>query len=254
MFKEMSMSKTNTAFACLLVACLLFMGCDGSTKDHESSDDPVADAFYAPVIDPANFPTSTTISNTYLSLTVGDSYTYAGVEDGTAFTVVVDVTAATKVILGVTCIVVQDQKFVGVDMVEDTNDWYAQDADGNVWYFGEDTATYVGGVLDSTEGSWEAGVNGAQPGIVMWANPVLGLPYRLEYLFGEAEDMAVVAEVLFSFTTVYGTFSNVMRTREFGRLDPGVEEDKYYAPGLGLIREEMVTGGTGSAELTIKTP
>ena len=145
---------------------------------------------YRPVIDPANF--TTQIDNPLSPLTPHASYTYQGiVEDGEERNTV-EVTKLTKVIMGVTCVVVQDTVFVDGELVELTYDYFAQDKQGKVWYFGEDSKEYANGVVVSTEGSWEAGVNNAQPGIVMEAQPNVGDTYRQEFSKGVAEDMAEV--------------------------------------------------------------
>jgi hypothetical protein len=127
---------------------------------------------------------------------------------------------------------------------ESTRDWYAQDADGNVWYFGEDTKEYEGGEVTSTAGSWEAGVDGAVPGIIMKADPKVGDVYQQEYLAGEAEDMAEVLEMDASVEVPYSSFNHVIKTKEWTPLEPGVVEEKYYAPGMGLVLTKQVEGGS----------
>jgi hypothetical protein len=123
------------------------------------------------------------------------------------------------------------------ELTEDTYDWYAQDKEGNVWYFGEDSTEYKNGKAVSTAGSWESGVGGALPGIVMPANPVPGPPYRQEYYVGEAEDWAQVDRLGMSITVPYGSFTGVLRTLEWTPLEPGFYEYKYYAPGVGIVLE-----------------
>jgi hypothetical protein len=160
------------------------------------------------------------------------------------------VTTDTKVILGVTTIVVRDQAYENGVLVEDTFDWYAQDKAGNVWYFGEDTKELdANGNVISTEGSWEAGVNGAEPGIVMEANPKKGDKYQQEFAADVAEDMAQVIGFEDSFCVRYGCFEDVLVTKEWTPLEHGVVENKYYAKGVGFISSVMVKGGDEQTEL-----
>jgi hypothetical protein len=151
--------------------------------------------------------------------------------------------------MGVTTSIVRETEWEDGELVEDTFDWFAQDVDGNVWYFGEDSKEYEDGEVVSTAGSWEAGVDGAKPGIIMQADPQIGLAYRQEYYAGEAEDMAEVISLTGNATVPYGSFDNVLITREWTPLEPGIEENKYYAMDVGLIMEETVEGGSGSLEL-----
>ncbi len=191
-------------------------------------------------IDPADF--STTIDNKYMPLKPGTTYIYES-EDG-ATRVEVVVLQETKTIQGVTCVVVGDTVSEDGAVVEDTLDWYAQDKDGNVWYFGEDSKEYENGVVVSTAGSWEAGVRGAVPGIIMKADPQVGDVYQQEYLKGEAEDMAEVLALDATVTVPYGSFTQVLRTKEWTPLEPGVEEEKFYAPGIGNVLTKAVKGGS----------
>jgi len=144
------------------------------------------------------------------------------------------VTAATKVIQGVTCRVVHDRVFINGVLEEDTFDWFAQDNKGNLFYFGEDTKEFdAAGHVTSTAGSFEAGVNGAQAGIIMEADPKVGDTYRQEFAKGVAEDQATVLNLNSTATTPAGTFSNCLQTKEFTHLKPGNVEEKRYARGLG---------------------
>jgi hypothetical protein len=146
--------------------------------------------------------------------------------------------------------VVRDTVSVGGDVIEDTFDWYAQDRDGNVWYLGEDTKEYENGEVTSTEGSWEAGVDGALPGIVMQAHPEAGQAYRQEYYPGQAEDLAEVTDVGTTKSIELDDYQDVVVTKEWNPLEPDVVEDKYFAPGVGLIAEKGVTGSDEVVELT----
>jgi hypothetical protein len=203
---------------------------------------------YAPQIDPADF--TTEITNPLFPLRPGTTWVYEGPDDaGDIERKEVVVTPETRQVMGVTCVVVHDQMSMDGELLEDTYDWYAQDKDGNVWYFGEDTKEYEGGTVVKTEGSWEAGKDGAQPGIVMKAAPGVGDRYRQEYYQGQAEDMAEVLSVDEHFTVTQGSHDGVLKTRDWNPLEPGISEHKYYAPGVGTIFEEVVEGETGHLEL-----
>ncbi|OHB66485.1 MAG: hypothetical protein A2Y77_03135 [Planctomycetes bacterium RBG_13_62_9] len=206
-----------------------------------------ADKTYNPVIDPANF--VSVIDNPYFPLTPGTTFTYeAETADGLERDVV-SVTHDTKVILGVTCIAVTDQSTLDGVIEEDTVDWYAQDIDGNVWYFGEDTKQYENGEVVGTVGSWEAGMNGAQPGIVMQADPQPGASYRQEFLAGVAEDMGKVLRLNARVSVEWGDFDSCLKTKEWSPLEPGAVEQKYYAQGVGLVLIEELKGKTVRVEL-----
>jgi hypothetical protein len=150
------------------------------------------------------------------------------------------VTDRTKEILGVATTVVKDVVKVDGELAELTYDWYAQDRDGNVWYFGEDTAEYEDGKVANRAGSWEAGVDGAQPGIVINADPQVTNSFRQEFYKGEAEDMFWVVAVGESKSVPFGDFDNVLHTLEWSALEPKVVEEKFYAPGVGLLAEQSL--------------
>ena len=135
------------------------------------------------------------------------------------------------------------------ELVEDTYDWYAQDHEGNVWYFGEETAEYEDGEIVSTAGAWEAGVDGALPGIAMEADPTVGDSYRQEYYPGEAEDMAEVVQTGVSEEVAFGAFDDLIVIEEWTPLEPEVVEEKSYALGVGVVLETTVQGGSGRIEL-----
>jgi hypothetical protein len=229
----------------LLGTPLLWVGPRGSALAAQSS--PAAGTPYAPEIDPANFVSR--IDNRYWPLQPGTTFVYEGSSDGESEHNEVAVTTETKTILGVQCVAVRDTVTVEGELTEDTMDWYAQDKDGNVWYFGEDSKSYENGKVASTEGSWEAGVDGAQPGIIMPADPKVGDEYRQEYYAGEAEDMAAVLQLGGTVTVPYGTFDDVLVTKEWSPLEPDVVEHKTYAPGVGLILAESIQGEQERLEL-----
>jgi hypothetical protein len=144
---------------------------------------------------------------------------------------------------GVQATVVRDTVSEGNQIVEDTFDWFAQDKYGNVWYVGESVDNYIAGILVSHAGSWEWGVDGALPGIIMWADPAAHLneKYRQEYYLGKAEDMGQVLSVNESLTVPFGSFDQVVKTLDFSNIEAG-QEQKFYAPGIGLLKEMDVNG------------
>ena len=161
----------------------------------------------------------------------------------------VTVTAETKVILGISATVVHDIVTQDGQVIEDTFDWYAQDRSGNLWYLGEATEEFEDGVVVSTEGSWEAGVDGAQAGIILPGDPEVGLTYRQEYYAGQAEDTATVLSLDERAEVPYGSFDHVLLTKDYTPLDPTVLEYKFYAPGVGPVLVLAVSGGAGREEL-----
>jgi hypothetical protein len=167
---------------------------------------------YHPVIDPADF--TSIIDNPYFPLTPGTTYVYEG-DAGNGFEhIEMTVRDETKEIVGVQCAVVEDTVTIDGEVAEVTLDWYAQDKEGNVWYFGEDSKEYENGKVTSTQGSWEAGVDGAEPGIIMKAQPSVGEEYRQEYYAGEAEDMARVESLSESASVPTGSYTDCLKTYE----------------------------------------
>jgi hypothetical protein len=205
-------------------------------------DDPVT-------LDPADF--STTIDNPYWPMTPGTRWTYRETgPDGEELTVVVVVTFDTREIAnGITARVVRDTVYQGDAIVEDTFDWYAQDKDGAIWYLGEDTAEFENGVINSTEGSFEAGVDGALPGIIIPADPQPGMEYRQEYYASEAEDNGAILALDEMVDVEAGHYDGVLLTRDTITIEPGIEEHKFYAPGVGLVLALDIAGGAGREEL-----
>ena len=230
-----------------LVAALALAGCGSApgTTDPGGVDGLVIPT---PTPDPADFVAR--VDNPYLPLVPGTTWTYEATGGDVAETITVTVTDQTRVVAGVTTTVVHDE-VVDADgaLVEDTYDWYAQDRAGNVWYFGEDTTSYDGDEI-STEGSWEAGVNGAQAGVVMLARPRVGDGYQQEYDPGNAEDRAEVLSIDDQVVVGDTTYDDVVATVETTPLEPDLAEKKYYAPGIGAVLEETLTGGTERVVLT----
>jgi hypothetical protein len=263
-------SHRRRAALSLLLAGILAAGC-GSGGDPTTSGTPApgpsepasspgsADALidpgdggdYRPVLDPADFVDE--IDNPYLPFPDGATWRYLGESDGEEEIVEITVTGERKQILGINATVVRDTVTIGGELVEDTYDWFAQDAEGNVWYLGEDVKDYENGEVVSTAGSWEAGLDGAQPGIVMPGQPAEGKPYRQEYLVGEAEDMMEIVEIGSTLTIAGRTYDDVVRTQDWSPLEPDVVEEKAYARGVGKISERKTAGGDGFAELESST-
>ena len=182
---------------------------------------------------------------------VGARWTYTEVDaEGNEQRVVVEVLEQTRDILGIAATVVHDQVTEDGELVEDTFDWYGQDAQGNLWYLGEATEEYENGEVVSTAGSWEAGVDGAQAGIILPASPTVGQTYRQEYYAGEAEDNGEILSVAEMVGVEVGDFEDVVMTKDTTPLEPDVLEYKWYASGVGVVlvigvspdfsREELV--------------
>ncbi len=195
------------------------------------------------------------ITNEYFPFTPGATWSYEGVEDGEVERIEVIVTSDTRVVDGITTVVVRDTVTLDGELIEDTFDWYAQDSEGNVWYMGEDSKEYEDGEVTSTAGSWETGIDGALPGIIMYANPAahMNAPYRQEFYPDEAEDVGEIIETNATVTIGERTYTGVLVIREWNLLEPGELEDKYFAPGIGVILEEVVEGGSGRVELLSTT-
>jgi hypothetical protein len=207
-------------------------------------------------LDPAEF--TTEIDNPYWPMSPGSKWVYSETDtQGTNQKVVVEVTDKTKTIAnGIEARVIRDVASENGKPVEVTDDWYAQDSAGNVWYLGEATAEYKNGKVASTAGSFEAGVDGAQAGIAMPANPEPGMAYRQEYLKGVAEDKGAVITVGEEQVEVpFGHFNtDVLMTRDLVPLEPKVQELKFYAPDVGPLLSVHTDGAGGRAELVSYTP
>ena len=204
--------------------------------------DPAIPASWAPAV-----------TNPFFPLPPGTVWQYRSESSGGVETTITEVLDRTRVVHGVTAAVVRDRVLLDGSLIEDTEDWYAQDADGNVWYLGEDTKELDNGEVVSTEGSWEWGVAGALPGVNMWAEPSAHTneAYRQEFLRGTAEDWGKVVAVGRSVTTALGDLTGCVETEDWSGLDPGTLERKTYCPGVGLVLEEGQGGErAGLVELT----
>jgi hypothetical protein len=230
------MSPATVSFTRLSAALLLVA--PTSSCDNTTSSPP-----YDPEI-PAQW--AANVTNSFLPWAPGTTYTYGGAED-----VTIEVLVGTRMVNGVAATEVRDRVFSAGALVEDTYDWYAQDLDGNVWYLGEDTKEYENGAVVSTEGSWEWGVDGALPGIAMWADPSAHLneTYRQEYLKEVAEDFGKVIATDVSVTVPFGSYTGCVRTLDTSGLDRMAREHKTYCPLVGLVLETNVDGSE-AVELT----
>lgn len=197
---------------------------------------------YDPQLNPADFVAA--VTNPYFPLTPGTTHHYAGETADGVETIVTEVLADTRTILGISATIVHDRVFLDDELIEDTFDWYAQQNNGDVWYLGEDSREIEDGEVVSTEGSWEAGVDGAKPGIIMWGDPAdhLNEEYKQEYYVGVAEDVAMVIGLNEDVEVPYGTFTGCLRTEDRNPLEAGAVEHKFYCAGIGLTLEGPADG------------
>jgi hypothetical protein len=198
-------------------------------------------ANYHPKIVPSRF--TTHIDNRYLPLVPGTTHVYKGTRDKVPTQTVVKIEKKTKKVMGVDCVVVSDIVTQNHSLVEKTTDWYAQDSAGNVWYFGEQTAEYKAGVVTTTAGTWQAGVDKAQPGIVMEANPKTGDHFRQEYRPGVALDKGTILNTNATVKVPAGTYKHTVITHDINPLDPTKIEHKWFAPGVGFVHAVLHQGG-----------
>ena len=213
----------------------------GSQADLPQGSEPVK-------LDPADF--TTRIDNPYWPMAPGDKWVYRETDSGTEQRVEVTVTNQTKQIAnGIEARVVHDVVTEDGQLVEVTDDWYAQDKAGNVWYLGENTAEYENGKVTTRSGSFEAGVDGAQAGVIMPADPKDGMAYRQEYYKGEAEDKAEVLSTDEQVEVPFGYFQGALMTKDLVPLEPKVSEYKLYARDVGPVLTVKTSGGSGREEL-----
>ena len=239
------------AAAALFAGALALAACTGTP----AADQPTTPGSALPQgdeqveLDPAEF--TADIDHPYWPMTPGTQWEYRELDgSGGELRVVVTATIETREIAnGVVARVVRDTVYRGDEIVEDTFDWYAQHEDGTVWYLGEDTAEFEDGEIASTEGSFEAGVDGAQPGVLLPGDPQPGQSYRQEYLEGEAEDVGEVLRVGERAEAPFGAFEDVLVTRDTNALEPDVVEYKFYARDVGPLLALDVAGGAGREEL-----
>ena len=258
--RSKKLTRTATAIGAL-GATLALAACGGDNGGGDSGGETAAGAPALPQgsepvnLDPAEF--TTEIDNPYWPMSPGSRWVYEETDKkGTVQKVVVTVTDQTKTIAnGVEARVVHDVVSEDGEPVEVTDDWYAQDSAGNVWYLGEDTAEYENGKVVSREGSFEAGVDGAEAGIAVPAEPEVGLAYRQEYYAGQAEDRAKVLSVDAEASVAFGSFDGVLETEDVNPLNeprPAVEH-KFYARDVGPVLVLSIAGGGGREELVSYT-
>jgi hypothetical protein len=201
-------------------------------------------------LDPADF--SANIDNRRWPMTVGSRWVYrlTDLSDGSTKRDVITVTRRTKMIAdGIRARVIHDVVRDHGKPTEVTDEWYAQDSKGNVWYFGEHTTAYEHG-KPRDNGSWEAGVDGAMPGIALPARPKVGLTYREEYSRGVAEDQSRVLALDAQAQVHAGHFKRALMTEDFSPIEPNVSELKFYAKGSGqAVLAIDVSGGSDREEL-----
>jgi len=235
--------RTATRFAFLALAASA-AACSNSPTEPYDPDLPTAWA--------------SAITNPLFPLTPGTIWEYESDTGAGLETITVEVLTTTRVVNGVTAVVVHDQVFLSGSLSENPYDWYAQDADGNVWYLGEETEEHENGVVVSTEGSWEWGADGALPGIYMWANPAahVGEEYRQEYYEDEAEDWGKVIALNQTVVVPAGTFTGCVVTEDWNAVEGKSQtlENKSYCPGIGVTLETGVSDPSVRVELMSRTP
>jgi hypothetical protein len=237
----------------IALACTLVMGCSGPDARQPTEPTGAADQTADATAEFARFDPTRFVSfidNPLFPLRRGTRFVYVGREDGRPERDVVDVTRNHRIVDGVRVIEVLDRVFVDGSLAERTRDWYAQDEDGNVWYLGEDSKEIEDGTVVSTEGSWEAGKDGAKAGIIMPAHPRVGHVVRQEFAPGVAEDKARYLNLDVDVAVPFGEFDDCLKTEEFSPLEPGVREFKFYCRGIGMVKEREVAGGTAHLALT----
>lgn len=238
--------KTRRAVAVALVAASTIAACEGGDENHSST---LPQGSELVELDPADF--TTQIDNPYWPMRPGSRWVYRETDsEGAVQRVEVTVTPKTKRIAnGIEARVVRDEVTENGSPVEVTDDWYAQDSAGNVWYLGERTTEYQNGRPTTNAGSFEAGIDGAQPGIAVRAKPEAGMTYRQEYYAGEAEDRAEVVSTNEQAEVPLGHFTEVLMTRDLNPLKPKILEFKFYARDVGPVLAVAVSGGSDREEL-----
>jgi hypothetical protein len=247
-FSGSATNRSASLGLCILLLSFLAAGCGGGDDSSHDAGAALPQGAEPVELDPAEF--SVEIDNPYWPMRPGSRWVYRESGEGGTQRVVVTVTGKTRRIAdGIEARVVHDVVTQEGEPVEVTDDWYAQDAAGNIWYLGESTAEYEEGKVVSRAGSWEAGVDGAQPGVALPADPRAGLAYRQEYYAGEAEDRAKVLSTGEQAEVPFGHFDRVLLTKDLVPLEPRVLEYKLYAPGVGPVLVLDASGAAGREEL-----
>jgi hypothetical protein len=248
--------------ALALAALLLLAACGGgeepagqgatsSGTTEEAPPPPLPQGSEPVELDPADFVAG--IDNPYWPMAPGSRWVYRETDgEGNRQRVVVTVTDRSKTILGIDATVVHDVVSEKGEVIEDTFDWYAEDRWGNIWYLGEDTKEFEDGKVVSAEGSWEAGLDGAEAGILVPGRPEVGTAYRQEYYAGEAEDEGKILSLDEQADVPFGSFDSVLMTEDTTPLEPDVREHKYYAQGVGPVLALDISGGGREELLTFQ--
>ena len=238
--REMRM--TGMSIVGVLVTSLALAACggdDGGGQDLPQGSEPVD-------LDPDDF--TTKIDNPYWPMEPGSKWVYTETDEDGKHRIVVTVTDKTKRIAnGVDARVVRDVVSNG-QAIEITDDWYAQDSDGNIWYLGEKTAEYEKGKLVTRRGSFEAGVDGAQPGVIMPAEPEVGQTYRQEYYKGKAEDEGEIVSLDQQAEVPAGYYPHTLVINDTNPLEPKVSELKFFEKGVGPVLAVSISGEAGDRE------
>lgn len=210
---------------------------DVSTVEKENNE-------YSPLIEPTAF--TTTINNPYFNLPIGRELIYEGQTEDGIEKIVISITGETKEIMGVKTLVYRDKVYINEELVEDTKDYLAQDAEGNVWYFGEDVDNYENGEVIDHAGGWIAAVDGAQPGIWIKVHPLEGDSYRQEYYQDTAEDMRDVVKVGEVVSIGMGSYNDCVKMYDWTPLESKSREYKYYCAEVGamVLEVDLETGKT----------
>lgn len=221
----------NHSMEILVILLALFVAC----KKEETR---IEDTSYNPNIVASDFNDPTKLTNPFFTFEEGKKYIYEGQTEDGFERIEIYLTNKSKTVLGIACAVVNDKVWIDGKLVEDTDDWFAQDNNGTVWYMGEYVTDYnPDGSIKDHDGAWESGVDGAKPGIQMLAEPMVGMKYRQEYYFDEAEDEAEIIQTGQTILTALDTYSNCIIIREWTDLEPGDIGQKVYAPGIGMIKD-----------------
>jgi hypothetical protein len=230
----------------LAASTVAFRGVRRTVVEHPAAAAALPIAGEPAHLDPAEF--TTRIDHPYWPMWPGSRWVYRQTDADGSRRIEVTVTHRTRTVMGVQARVVHDVATEDGEVTEDTYDWYAQDADGNVWYLGEDTRQVEDGKVTSTEGSWQAGVDGAQPGILLPARPRPGMAYRQEYGAG-ARDTAAVLSLHQRAKVPSGLFEHVLVTKEFTPLEPKLLKHAFFALGVGPVLSLTLAGGSDREEL-----
>ena len=244
----------GTAVMLAVVAAMATTGCGSGGSGSNTVDAALPQGGDPVDLDPADF--TTEIDNPYWPMEPGSRWVYEEVEAGEQLRVDVSVTDRTRVVDGIEAVVVHDvvtEAGTG-ERLEVTDDWYAQDSEGNVWYLGEETAEYENGEPVTTAGSFEAGKDGAEAGVILPADPEPGMSYREEYYAGEAEDQATVLSLGEQATVPAGRYTEALMTSNVNPLEPEVQEYKFYARGVGPVLALHSSPDIGHEALVKFTP